>query len=1102
MGQAAPEFECPDGSRQAGHLFAGSGSLMFAERRKHPRLPTLLVGTARTDSTALEVVCTNVSPGGGFFSCKAPPAPGSQISVAFRPGGVDGPEIIGQLEVIWQSLRGSGMPPGFGAVWRSLSSVDGPAAVRLFAEESLKLYGTEPQMLESGAGLLAMGRGLAPRSGVHVPESAVPVGLAQVGPEWSLEDDFSSDFNPPTVPALPGAEERQSARTPAEPVADAAIWSMDVDQLALPQVGLDEDLPDLPVEDEPSAPDYDDGAGQAGVAEYDIDIESAQGAEAVDDGWTHAQTDPGWDARAGALDSPSTVTWPGVDLNAEDRHGLSPADLLDWPGAAPAKDSAPAVAPGPATAPQRQPSSQTAIAAPASPRHRPSTGIRGRDLLQDSDTWIPHGDDVVDADLMLLGAQAAAPAQSERAQLTADDPGLARLRESLAAKIGTSDQQAAASLGAAWVQAQGSPQREPSGMASAAGAPSRLSALLPAASSRTTAPSDAQTAAEARAAEHAQSDAPAGDRTEVVDPRHMSQLLAQFGAVPPGAAAALSAAVARGSDGGRRAAAGAVRTSRDSAAGARPAAEVLLPRGTALRPIVASESADSRSVAAPSPAAGRPSTTSQQAAPFEATRTQSTPAGLPATSPHVTGDPRRTSAATARASSNVSLGTTGSHARPTASQTEAVGRWAGPPAPAAAAAALDPPSRPTVRTSAPPVAQMPAPEAVPLLPFAQMAMLSSAPLAPAAETIAASLPDAFSSQLHAAAPVRSSPAASLVAAGVEAAVSGSQRGESTVAYTGRQAQQLRAGAPLQEHTQNLGSRAGQSTLGRALSSGLSEDWPPDVPRSVGSRYDSLQRLGRGGHGVVYKARDRNLDRAVVLKFLQSNQLNTDVARRYFLREVKLAAGLSHPNILHIYDVAEAEGVLYYAMEFVDGVPLSAYLPGGQALTDLAFLFSVIQQLADALDHAHAAGVLHRDVKPENVLVGRDGIVKLFDFGLARMSQEGAPGELAKEGSMLIGTPYYMAPEQLMGQAVDGRADQYALGVSLFKMLTGELPFKDGNVYASHVLDPVPDPLRWSPHLPHEVRAVVEQAMAKSPAARFPTCKALALALWQALFGQG
>jgi len=266
---------------------------MFAERRKHPRLPTLLVGTARTDSTAFEVVCTNVSSGGGFFSCKAPPAPGSQISVAFRPGGADGPEIVGQLEVIWQSLRGSGLPPGFGAVWRSLSSVDGPAAVRLFAEEALKLHGTEPQMLESGAGLLAMGRGPAPRSGVHVAETAVPVGLAQAGPEWSLEDDFSSDFNPPTVPALPGAEERQSARGPSEPAIAPAIWPMDADQLALPEVGLDEDLPDLPVEDEPSEPDHDSGVVQSSAAEYDIGVEPAGAAEPGDDDWPQASTDPG-----------------------------------------------------------------------------------------------------------------------------------------------------------------------------------------------------------------------------------------------------------------------------------------------------------------------------------------------------------------------------------------------------------------------------------------------------------------------------------------------------------------------------------------------------------------------------------------------------------------------------------------------------------------------------------------------------------------------------------------------------------------------------------------------------------------------------------------
>ena len=164
---------------------------MFSERRKHPRLPTLLVGTARTESTALEVVCTNVSPGGGFFSCKSPPAPGSQLSIAFRPSGVDGPEIVGQLEVIWQSLRGSGMPPGFGAVWRSLSSVDGPAAVRLFAEEALKLFGTEPQMLESGRNLQQESEFLVTHGILHL------LGLDHQEPEeyatmFALQDELIS----------------------------------------------------------------------------------------------------------------------------------------------------------------------------------------------------------------------------------------------------------------------------------------------------------------------------------------------------------------------------------------------------------------------------------------------------------------------------------------------------------------------------------------------------------------------------------------------------------------------------------------------------------------------------------------------------------------------------------------------------------------------------------------------------------------------------------------------------------------------------------------------------------------------------------------------
>jgi tRNA A-37 threonylcarbamoyl transferase component Bud32 len=400
------------------------------------------------------------------------------------------------------------------------------------------------------------------------------------------------------------------------------------------------------------------------------------------------------------------------------------------------------------------------------------------------------------------------------------------------------------------------------------------------------------------------------------------------------------------------------------------------------------------------------------------------------------------------------------------------------------------------------VAPMPSPEAVPLLPFGNLLPAKSA-------TQPSNPPASWPGQASPAqAPTRPT-LLPMVAAGVDVGSSGSQRGESTVAYTGQQAEQLRdarrqTGA-LAEHTQHLAGGGNPARVGRTGPAQVSQlqpvdaqlaDWPADVPKGVSQRYDSLQRLGRGGHGVVYKARDRNLDRTVVLKFLASDQLGTEVARKYFLREVKLAASLSHPNILHIYDVAESDGVLYYVMEFIDGVTLSAYLPAGQPLTDYAFLFSVVQQLADALDHAHAAGVLHRDVKPENVLVGQDGIVKLFDFGLARVSHE----DPSSEGSLLIGTPFYMAPEQLLGQSVDARADQYALGISLYRMLAGELPFRDGNVYAAHVLEPVPDPRKINARVPAAVVPVLERALAKSPADRFANCKDLALDLWQALFG--
>ena len=274
-----------------------------------------------------------------------------------------------------------------------------------------------------------------------------------------------------------------------------------------------------------------------------------------------------------------------------------------------------------------------------------------------------------------------------------------------------------------------------------------------------------------------------------------------------------------------------------------------------------------------------------------------------------------------------------------------------------------------------------------------------------------------------------------------------------------------------------------------------DGWPSGVPLGLADRYGDLERLGQGGNGVVFRAVDKLLGRPVVLKFMIQGTMPSETARKYFLREVKLSASLNHPNIVHIYDMGNTDDVLWYAMEYVDGVPLTAHLAIGQPIKDIVFLMSVVDQLCAALDNAHAQGLVHRDIKPDNVLVANDGTVKLLDFGLARAMDEGFG-----EQSVLAGTPYYMAPEQLDGSTVDHRADIYALGVVLFRMFTGHLPFSDGNIFVAHAVEPVPDPRRYNRELPAEAVAVVMKAMAKKAQDRYPNCRQIALDVHSALFG--
>ena len=274
-----------------------------------------------------------------------------------------------------------------------------------------------------------------------------------------------------------------------------------------------------------------------------------------------------------------------------------------------------------------------------------------------------------------------------------------------------------------------------------------------------------------------------------------------------------------------------------------------------------------------------------------------------------------------------------------------------------------------------------------------------------------------------------------------------------------------------------------------------DSWPSGVPVSLASRYSDLERLGQGGNGIVFRARDTLLDRIVVLKFMLQGTMPSVIARKYFLREVKLAASLSHPNIVHIYDMGNVDDVLFYAMEYVEGMPLTSHLPHNQPMRDNLFLTSVLEQLCAALDNAHGQGMVHRDIKPDNVIIASDGRVKLLDFGLARVLDDGFG-----EQSLLAGTPYYMAPEQLDGSAVDHRADIYALGVVLFRMFTGRLPFSDGNIFVAHAVEPVPDPRKFNKELPVAAVHVVMKCMAKKSLDRYTNCRQVAFDVQQALFG--
>jgi serine/threonine-protein kinase len=255
-----------------------------------------------------------------------------------------------------------------------------------------------------------------------------------------------------------------------------------------------------------------------------------------------------------------------------------------------------------------------------------------------------------------------------------------------------------------------------------------------------------------------------------------------------------------------------------------------------------------------------------------------------------------------------------------------------------------------------------------------------------------------------------------------------------------------------------------------------------------SHFRITRQLGAGGMGVVYEARDLNLDRTVALKFLPPDLTHNPEAKARFVREAKAASALDHPNICSIHEIGEAaDGRLFIAMACYEGQTLKEHIAGGPL--PLPQVIDITRQVLQGLAKAHAQGIVHRDVKPANIFITTDGLVKILDFGLAKLA---GLTRRTQEG-MILGTVAYMSPEQTQGEEVDHRTDLWSVGVVLFEMLTGKTPFKGDYEQAVifSILNRNPESLAESrPETTHAWQQLIDQVLAKDPSERFPSAVAM------------